>query len=165
VSNRSKTELIAEIADRLRAMQVETDLFDDAAAERLGVNRTDLRVMDLLERLGPLTPSRLADLNHLSRPAITTVIDRLERAGYARRAADSSDRRQLLVEITPAARRRAMEIYGPFAERSRREFDGYTANELGTISRFLERAIELTREQLERIRPDGSSSTVRELLP
>jgi hypothetical protein len=47
----------------------------------------------------------------------------------------------------------------------RREFDGYTANELGIISRFLERAIELTWEQLDRIRPDGSSSTVRELLP
>ena len=145
-------------------MQVETDLFDDAAAERLGVNRTDLRVLDLLERLGPLTPSRLADLNHLSRPAMTAVIDRLERAGYARRAADSSDRRRFLVEVTPVARRRAMEIYGPLAERSQREFAGFTANELEIVSRFLERAIELTHEQLERIPADGSGRAGRELL-
>ncbi len=50
------------------------------------------------------------------------------------------------------------------AERSRREFAGFTANELEIVSRFLQRAIELTKEQLERIRADGSTRTGRELL-
>ncbi|MDQ3849290.1 MAG: MarR family transcriptional regulator [Actinomycetota bacterium] len=153
MSNRSKKELIEEITDRLRVMQVTTDLFDDAAAARLGVNRTDLRLLDVLERLGPLTPSRLAELNDLSRPAMTTAIDRLERAGYARRVPDLTDRRRLLVEIDPRARRRAMEIYGPFADCSQTEFARYTGQELDVIDRFLAHAIELTRAQLARIRP------------
>jgi DNA-binding MarR family transcriptional regulator len=151
-SNRTKVELATEVMDRLRTMQVETDLFDDAAAARLGVNRTDLRVLDVLERLGPLPPSRLAELNDLSRPAMTTVIDRLENAGYARRVADHNDRRSVLVEITPLARRRAMEIYGPFGEISQAEFARYTASELELISRFLGRAIELTEARREDIR-------------
>ncbi len=155
MANRLKIEVIREIGERMRVMQVATDLFDDAVAEQLGINRTDLRVLDVLERLGPLTPSRLAELNHLSRPAMTAVIDRLQRAGYARRIADPSDRRQLLVEITPGARRRAMEIYGPFVERSQRQFRGYTANELEAVSRFLEDAIGVTEAQLERIRLDA----------
>jgi DNA-binding MarR family transcriptional regulator len=153
MSNRSKDELIGEVMDRLRAMGATTDLFDQAAAERLGVNRTDLRVLDLLGRHGPTSPSRLAELNDLSRPAMTTVIDRLEKAGYARRVADSSDRRRVLVEITPLASRRAMEIYGPFAELSFTGFNGYTAKELEVISSFLAKSVELTEAQLEKIRP------------
>ena len=43
MSNRSKAELMWEITTRLRAMQVAADLFDDASAELLGVNRTDHR--------------------------------------------------------------------------------------------------------------------------
>jgi DNA-binding MarR family transcriptional regulator len=152
VANRSKIEVIRETGERRRVMQVATDLFGDAVAQQLGINRTDLRVLDVLERLGPLTPSRLADLNHLSRPAMTTVIDRLQRARYARRIADPSDRCQLLVEISPGARRPTMEIYAPFVQQSQREFRGYTANELETVSRFLEEAIGLTEAQLERIR-------------
>ena len=46
-----------------------------------------------------------------------------------------------------------MEIYGPFAEYSHAEFSRYTAKELEVIYRFLERAIEITQSQLERIRP------------
>jgi DNA-binding MarR family transcriptional regulator len=139
--------------DRLRAMGATTDRFDEAAAERLGVNRTDLRVLDMLEWNGPTTPSRLAELNDLSRPAMTTVVDRLEKAGYARRAVDPSDRRSVLVEITPLARKRAMEIYGPFGEISYAGFSGYKAKELEVISSFLDRSIELTEAQLDRVRP------------
>jgi DNA-binding MarR family transcriptional regulator len=140
------------VLDLLRAMQVTNDLFDQAAAERLGVNRTDFRVLDVLERQGPITPSRLAELNDLSRPAMTTVIDRLEKARYARRAADSSDRRRVLVEITPLARRRAMEIYAPLGETSQAALGRYTAKELEIISRFLHHSIELTNAGLGRIR-------------
>jgi DNA-binding MarR family transcriptional regulator len=140
--------------DRLRAMGATTDLFDQAAADRLGVNRTDLRVLDLLEWNGPTTPSRLAELNELSRPAMTTVVDRLEKAGYARRVADPTDRRRVLVEITPLARRRAMEIYGPIGEDSYSGFSGYTTKELEIISSFLDHSIALTETQLERLRSD-----------
>jgi DNA-binding MarR family transcriptional regulator len=150
MSNRSKDELIGDVTDRLRLMQVTTDLFDQSAAERLGVNRTDLRVLDVLERRGPMTPSRLAELNDLSRPAMTTVIDRLELAGYARRTVDPSDRRRILVEISPLARRRAMAIYAPLGEASRAGFARFTKEELDIVARFLARCIEVTEGQLER---------------
>jgi DNA-binding MarR family transcriptional regulator len=152
MSNRSKIELIWEVMSLLRAMGMTTDRFDQAAAERLGVNRTDFRVLDMLERNGPLPPSRLAELNDLSRPAMTTVIDRLEKARYARRVPDPSDRRRVLVEITPLARRRAMDIYRPIGEVSQQAFGDYTAEELEVIASFLARSIELTEEQLEGLR-------------
>jgi DNA-binding MarR family transcriptional regulator len=153
MSNSSKAELTSRVGDLLRATQITNDLFDQAAADRLGVNRTDFRVLDVLEREGPITPSRLAERNDLSRPAMTTVIDRLEKAGYARRGSDSADRRRVLVEITPLARRRALDIYAPFGEITEAEFGRYTTKELELIARFLGHCIELTEAQLERVRP------------
>ena len=151
MSNNSKPELIATINDRVRALQVQTDLFDEAAAERLGINGTDHRVLDTLDRLGPTTPSRLAEVNHLSRPAMTTALDRLERAGYARRTADPDDRRRVLVETTPLARKRAGAIYAPFAETGARVLSRYSTAELAVIADFLDRARELNEAQLARL--------------
>jgi DNA-binding MarR family transcriptional regulator len=156
MSNNSKNELIWRVVDRLRYMQVTNDLFDQAAADRLGVNRTDFRVLDVLQRQGPMTPSSLAEQNDLSRPAMTTVIDRLEKAGYARRAADPTDRRRVTIEITPLAVNRAMELYAPFAEASQAEFGRYTVKELETIARFLDSCIGINEVQLERVRPAGT---------
>jgi DNA-binding MarR family transcriptional regulator len=97
--------------------------------------------------------SHLADLNQLSRPAMTTVVDRLEKAGYARRTRDSEDRRCVLVELTPLAQKRAREIYGPFTDISEAEFARYSAGELELMDRFLEHSTELTERHLESIRP------------
>jgi DNA-binding MarR family transcriptional regulator len=151
MSNKSKEELIAEVRGRLRSMGMANDLFDAAASRRLGVNRTDLRVMDYLQRNGPMTISRLADMNQLSRPAMTTVVDRLEKAGYATRRADPDDRRQVVVELTPKAQKQAWEIYGPFVDITEGEYRHYSADELATIERFLKQSTEITERHLEDI--------------
>jgi DNA-binding MarR family transcriptional regulator len=70
-------------------------------AERLGVNPTDHRCLDILDQRGPLTASALADALGLSRTATTAVIDRLEARRYVRRRRNRADRRQVLVTLTP----------------------------------------------------------------
>jgi DNA-binding MarR family transcriptional regulator len=152
MSNRSKSELIEAVRGRFRTMGTTNDLFDAAVARRLGVNRTDLRVMDILHRNGPMPISHLADLNQLSRPATTTVVDRLEKAGYAQRRRDSEDRRSVLVELTPLAQKRAWEIYGPFTDISEAEFARYSTDELELFDRFLKHSTEITERHLEDIR-------------
>jgi DNA-binding MarR family transcriptional regulator len=152
MSNRSKDELMAEVTGRLRAMQVAADLFDDASAELLGVNRTDHRALDILDQEGPMTAGRLAELNHLSPAAMTTAIDRLERKGYARRFPDPDDRRRVLVEMTPLARRKAMKIYGPLAQAASRMLPRYTAAELEAVARVLADATEINATELERVK-------------
>jgi hypothetical protein len=62
----------------------------------------------------------------------------------------------VLVEITPLARRRALEIYAPFTELSFAGFDGYTVGELEVITSFLARSIELPKAQLEKVRPPAT---------
>ena len=143
---------MAEITARMRAMQVAADLFDDASAELLGVNRTDHRALDILDQEGPMTAGRLAERNHLSPAAMTTAIDRLEAKGYARRFRDPHDRRRVLVEMTPLARRRAMKIYGPLADAANRILPRYSADELEAVARVLADATEINAAELERVK-------------
>jgi DNA-binding MarR family transcriptional regulator len=102
--------LEAELSDEVRANQRATDVVDDLVSELLGVNRTDARCLDILDQHGSMSAGDLAAASRLTTGAITAVIDRLERAGYARRVPDQSDRRRVLVELTPKAYETAMEL-------------------------------------------------------
>lgn len=114
MSRQSKSELIDELTFEIRAGQVAVDQMDDAAARALGINRTDGRCLDIIEREGPVAAGRLAKASGLTTAAVTAVIDRLERAGYARRVDDPKDRRRVLVEVTPLMRERGEAIWGPY---------------------------------------------------
>jgi DNA-binding MarR family transcriptional regulator len=74
-------------------------------AGRLGMNSADLECLDHISR-GPVTAGRLAELTRLTTGAITGVIDRLERAGLARRERDANDRRKIRVKALPAVSER-----------------------------------------------------------
>ena len=87
----------------MRANQRATDVVDDLVCQLLGVNRTDARCLDILDQQGSMSAGDLAEASRLTTGAITAVIDRLERAGYARRVPDPSDRRRVLVEPTEKA--------------------------------------------------------------
>lgn len=54
-----------------------------------------------VERLGPLTPSELADVEGVKRPTATRLVAKLAAAGLVDRAGDPTDGRVSLVSITP----------------------------------------------------------------
>ncbi len=126
------------------------DGFDEGVAEVLGVSRTDLRCVDLLERRGTLTAGALAEACGLTTGAVTFLLDRLERAGMVHRARDPADRRRVLVELVAAAGRRAFEVHRPMVEEMRALAARYRTEELAVVCRFLTEA----REVYEKHAPD-----------
>jgi DNA-binding MarR family transcriptional regulator len=149
-----KRELLEELVLSLRAAQSATDAMDEAAAKALGINRTDGRALDIIDREGPLTAGKLAERTGLTTAAVTAMLDRLEKAGYARRAADPADRRRVMVEVTPLMQQRAWEIYGPLGEMGGEQVEKYTTKELELLIEFNR----LTQEVNER-----RAAEVREL--
>ncbi|MEV0403124.1 MarR family transcriptional regulator [Actinoallomurus sp. NPDC050550] len=142
---------VARLTAAIRRYQREIDAFDQAAAERLGLNRTDLRCVDLLlDR--PLSLTELAEHAGLSQSAMTTALDRLERAGYACRTRDPNDRRRFLVQLTPALLTRIAEIFKPFAAEATAELDRYSVSELETLVRFFADGSERRARHARRIR-------------
>lgn len=136
----------------MAAAQEAVDAFDEAAAKRLTLHRTDLRCLDVLDREGPMMASALADRVGLSRPATTAAVDRLTLAGYVRRVHDTEDRRRVLVEVTPKARRVGRAIWGPPTREGLAHASRYSVDQLRTILDFLRADRELQERHAARLR-------------
>lgn len=150
-----KGELIDGLTREIRGGQVAVAAVDHAVAERLGVNPTDHRCMDILGQRGAMTAGALAEALGLSPSAVTTVIDRLKRLRYVRRTPDPNDRRQVLVELTPLLRRRARELYG-YEQEVRAALDRYSVNELTLLRDFCRFDRELNERRLRRLAGTGT---------
>jgi DNA-binding MarR family transcriptional regulator len=138
-----------QVLAALRALSTEIDLLDHVAADRYGLNPTDMRTLDVVGQVGPLSPTELARRVGFTTGGITTVIDRLERAGYVRRVADPRDRRRLLIEKTARTAERDREVFGGLARMTLESLDAYSANELAVIQHFLEEIREITARYAE----------------
>jgi DNA-binding MarR family transcriptional regulator len=152
MSRESKEELIWQVIHLARAHQAANDAFDEVAFEKLGINRTDGRCLDIIENQGPMTAGRLAQLSGLTTAAVTAVLDRLERAGYARRVRDQNDRRQVRVELTPLMAERGGQIWGPLGKEAIEEIGKMTVDELKLVMEFFRRGREVNERHVERVR-------------
>ncbi|WP_431681489.1 MarR family transcriptional regulator [Kitasatospora sp. KL5] len=125
-------------------------------AARLGLNTTDLTCIGFLieaELAGEsLAAGDLAERAHLTTGAVTGVLNRLERAGYALRRPDPADRRKVRIAMDPSAQERIMQAYGPFYARLGALFADYGPEEVAVLADWFGRARVLMQESLEEIR-------------
>jgi DNA-binding MarR family transcriptional regulator len=152
-ARQSKRRVVDELIREFRVSGSQDNAFDALAADRLGINQTDLHCLSIIENSGGLTAGEVAVQSGLTGGAITGVLDRLERAGFARRVPDPNDRRRVRVEVTPAFYKRAERIWGPMAE----DWQGtlaerFTREELERITDFLRITAEIGRRHLDRLR-------------
>ena len=147
-----KHHLIAELGEQFRISGIQDIAFDDATADRLGINRTDLNCIDIIERHGGITAGELAAEAGLTTGAVTAVIDRLERAGYARRVRDDEDRRRIKVEVTPRLEQLAGALYGPMMEEWQAMMNRATTEQLRLMVDFMREANEVKPRHIERLR-------------
>src|SRR3984957_8983274 len=117
--------------------------FDERVAKRLKLSRTDMRCLDLIGRLGPMTAGRLAEESGLTTGAVTFILDRLEEAGMVARRRDTEDRRRVWVEIVPAAQERLAGLQQPVAEEMRQVAQHFKADELAIVRDFMRQAKEV----------------------
>lgn len=131
----------------LRALGSDLDQLDEAVADRAGLHRTDLRCLEIVARGGPISAGRLAALAGLSTSAVTSVIDRMERAGRMRRVPDSADRRRVMVEVTELARREGRAAFTGLMEGTERLLARYSFEDLVLLDAFLAAVRALVAEQ------------------
>jgi DNA-binding MarR family transcriptional regulator len=155
-----RARVIARLGGEVQSGQEATDEVDEAAARVLGLNRTDMRSLSALARAA-MTPSELARAAGLTRGATTTVLDRLEDAGYVRRVRDLDDRRGVRVELTDRSQREIARIWGPIVKDGQQLIAKFSTPELVAICRFLEGSRVLQKMHAERIRKLAESRTRR----
>lgn len=140
----------------IRAHQAATDLFDETYCQFLGINRTDGRCLDIVDRFGRISAGQLAIESGLTTGAVTAVIDRLEAAGYLRRIRDRVDRRKVWVETTEAMREIAHRVFGYYMSSGMGIVEQFTPGERDAIMRFLNIGTFLNTELAAALRAHAS---------
>jgi DNA-binding MarR family transcriptional regulator len=149
--SRNKRQVFEELIEEVQRSQLATDRYDQAVADAIGLNRTDMRCLDVISREGPVTAGRLADATGLTSGAMTTALDRLERAGLARRVRDATDRRRVLVELTEEARAGAGDFYGDQMAHAERLYKRYSEKELELLLEFVREGRELNERSAAKL--------------
>ncbi|MEV5436319.1 MarR family transcriptional regulator [Streptomyces sp. NPDC052682] len=120
-----------------RAHSAVTIMFHSAVAARQGLNATEEKTLDYLERNGPLTAKELAELTGLAPASVTGLLDRLEAKGFVRRTRHPTDKRRVLVELNQD---KVAELAVFFEDWARDVFEvceQFSTDELETVIRFL----------------------------
>jgi DNA-binding MarR family transcriptional regulator len=133
----SASSLAIEVETELRRLTTEIDGLDERAAQGFGINRTDMRCLDVLTSRGPMRPSELAAAVRLTSGGLSIALERLERAGYVSRRPHGTDRRSVLVEATEKAHQVDEEIFGSVEAGTRGLLRDYDEESLTVIRDFL----------------------------
>jgi DNA-binding MarR family transcriptional regulator len=151
-----RARLLGALDVAFRTSSAQSVMLSQAAADYLDMASSDIECFDLLSLHGPMTAGRLAELTGLTTGAITGVIDRLERAGYAARARDPNDRRRVIVR--PCLERRAdaavVAAYGPVAAAIDELLARYADDDLALLLDFFTRANAALHGQIGRLRSE-----------
>lgn len=121
--------------DRLR--ELETELFD-----QFELNSQQYNVLRLLQASYPEPTATLAVAERLvSRsPDITRLLDRLVERALIERVRGETDRRQVLVRITPAGVKLLKAIAGPLAKCHQRQLGHLTCEQIESLIQLLKAA-------------------------
>jgi DNA-binding MarR family transcriptional regulator len=156
-----RSELEVQVGEQLgRRLSARALLFHQAVAERLGLNPTDLKCLDLARTESDVTAGRLAELTGLTTAAVTTVIDRLEASGLVRRVRDASDRRKVLVRPVPERAAEVGKLFDSLNKAMMQLCAEYSVNELTLIRDFATRLDDLMQSETRKLREakDGQNA-------
>ena len=143
----ARDERIAESASRLRLAIVRTArrMRQEAGAE---LSPTLIAALATIERLGPITPSELADNERVKRPTATRIAAALEKDGLIDRAADPEDGRVCLLSTSREGK--------ALIKRVRSRKNAYLSRRLRKLGDEDVETLERAAEVLERMLEDPS---------
>ena len=121
---------VSRLARRLRVERLVPELAEPALSD------TQLAALATLERHGAMTPGELAEHEKVQPPSMTRVIAALSGWGLVTRAPHPTDRRQVVLTVTPAGRE--------LVTRTRRRREAWLARRLAELTpREMRRAVQL----------------------
>lgn len=130
------------VRESLRELSIQLALLNRQVGGHVELRDGDIACLDLISRLGPLSPSALASRAGLHRATLTGILDRLERGGWIARDRDSDDRRSVTLRALPGRIAELLSLYAPMNSALDRIFADYSEAELGLLAEFLRRATE-----------------------
>src|SRR5262245_44374469 len=133
-------------------------MFHQAVADRLGLNPTDHKCLDLVQRRDGAPAGELAELTGLTTGAVTGIIDRLERAGFVVREEHPTHRRKVIVRAVRERLDEVCRLFVPLAEGMAALCRRYSPAELDLILDYMARSAEVLRRETKRLRLEAEGA-------
>jgi len=154
-----RKQLAAAFGEGFRKTGALMQLMGQAAADRIGLNATDLNCLNILSFSGEMTAGELARETGLTTASITGVADRLEEAGYVRRERDPRDRRRVVIRLVlDSALRDVAPVFLPLILGWQAVVTRYTDDELRLIVEFYGQMEQVIRAHLARLRAPAAAA-------
>lgn len=147
----AREDLVDAVFRGLRRTSTAAVFLHSAIAEKLGLSATDMKTMEVLGRVGPLTAGRIAAHTGLAPTSVTSLIDRLEKKRFVRRVRDPEDRRRVVVELRASSAGRLGAVFEPIAAATSGLLATYSNEELATIADFLTRSADGAFEHIAKL--------------
>ena len=145
-----------------RQLSAYTLLFHQTVAERLGLNVTDLKCLDLARTETSLTPGRLAEVTGLTTAAVTSILDRLEQARFVQRERDPSDRRKILIRPLSERAEEVARVFAPLDQALSQLYERYTTEELAFLNEFAMGVGQILQNETVKLREQTGLKTSEE---
>jgi DNA-binding MarR family transcriptional regulator len=130
----------ADVLNRARRLLLESRAPIEANFKRHGLDTGEFDVLATLRRSGPpytLRPTELFTALMISSGGLTARLDRLEDAGLIRRRTAEDDARSVLVELTPAGRKKIEAAFRADMELENKMVSGLSESERAELVRLL----------------------------
>ena len=158
-SSPTRQELTAELHRAMRDASARGVIYSQAVAERLGIGSADLECLDIIALRGPMPAGAIAEAIGLTSGAITGVIDRLERAGLARRERSRDDRRVVMVRLMPAVEQRVAPLFEPMEKAATAALTDYSDEDLRLLLDFFRRASAAATTAFTELQKQGKAAS------
>ncbi|HJS19998.1 MAG TPA: MarR family transcriptional regulator [Anaerolineales bacterium] len=148
---KTRIQIVKDLDWRLRNFTTSAVLAASSIAQKVGMGINELKCAELLVRMGPMSAGKLAELAGLTTGAITGIVDRLEKAGWAKRVADPNDRRRVIIHPGPQETDVVDGLYNSYVDSLTNLLTGYSDDELILVTGFIDGLIKLNNEQANRL--------------
>ena len=153
----ARASAIADLMRAGREMSRLSMVFRYAIAERLGLTVSDLECLDYLADVGSATAGQVAERTNLTTGAVTSMLRRLQHAGYVTAERDPADRRRVIVTLRPERAAELERPYERFAEQAERLIEGYSVEEVMLLVRHHGRLQAMYLAELDRLRSSDTA--------
>ncbi|WOF73080.1 MarR family transcriptional regulator [Parvibaculaceae bacterium PLY_AMNH_Bact1] len=114
---------------------------DQRLQASLGISAVQQGALFVIGKQAPCKPSAIAKALDMNKSAVTTLLTRLETAGFIHRVADVQDKRAQCISLTPKGKE-AIRKSVPLTKQANADLlEGFAPHDVETIERFLTQVI------------------------
>ena len=156
MTQQERSQIQQELHELQRLQGAYSAVHASHIAASVGINAIDLECLDLLQIHGPLPTGQLAVKAGLRTATMTSILDRLEKAGFVRRDRSGEDRRVVIVHIEARAAQEVGPLFSHIATHMAKVEEQFSDDELAIVSRYTKLAASAAIKAIDDLRAPSS---------